>query len=364
MVVKRDGIARRDVVVGVPAALAALGIAGTVRAWANETINTGINVAWPGYSMIELAREQNLVPGYTINVTDFEDPLGGHAALAAGQIDVYGSTVEYEPLAVASGTEVSLICLLNPSYGVDQIMLAPNMTADKLPGKKIAAPQAYIGQLLMGVWLDSVGIKPDQVTWVNLNADEAVGPMLSGDLAAAYMYEPWTSKVTANLPGAKVVANSADPGLLKTGMFMDALWMNKTFIAKHRDAALAILKGRWEGLGYWSHHTAEANKAIAKFLQWPLADVESVIGTDGKSLKGGIYCFDFDESARIAGVLDGEPPFGIGNGSMDRISEMTNEWWVKLGVMKKKVDVAKGIDTSLMADLVKQGYRQSLTAHS
>ena len=39
----------------------------------------------------------------------------------------------------------------------------------------------------MGLFLDKNGILPGEVNWVNLNADEAVGPMMSGDLAAAYV---------------------------------------------------------------------------------------------------------------------------------------------------------------------------------
>ena len=42
------------------------------------------------------------------------------------------------------------------------------------------------------------GIPVDDVEWVNLNADEAVGPMMSGDLSAAYMYEPWITNVVEN----------------------------------------------------------------------------------------------------------------------------------------------------------------------
>ncbi|MGB8815433.1 MAG: ABC transporter substrate-binding protein, partial [Paracoccaceae bacterium] len=280
-----------------------------------------------------------------------------------GQIDVYGCTADYIPVAVDSGLDVVNVAYLNPSFGVDHIILAPDQTAADLKGKKVAAPQAYIGQLLMGVWLDSQGIAPADVEWVNLNADEAVGPMLSGDLAAAYMYEPWISKVLEAAPGAKSVVNTTDPALLKTGIFMDSLFMNKTFIANKRPAALAILKAEWEGRGYWHANVEEANQLLADFLQWPVADLASVIGTNGKSLDGGMYVFDFDEAARTCGVLEGEPPFGRANGSMVQTVEQINEWWIKLGLMTNKVDASKGIDCSLMGDLVAAGYRQSFAAN-
>ncbi|WP_078523170.1 ABC transporter substrate-binding protein [Thioclava sp. F28-4] len=337
--------------------------AGSLSAAAAETVNVGVCVSWPGYAMLEVAKEKNLIPDYDLNITIFEDPLGGHAALAAGQLDVYGCTADYTPLVVDRGTDVVNVAQLNPSYGVDHVILAPETEPADLPGEKVSAPQAYIGQLLMGIWLDSEGITPDQVEWVNLNADEAVGPMMSGDLSAAYMYEPWISKVLEAKPGARSIVNTADPEMLKTGIFMDALYMNKNFIANDREAALAVLKARWEGLAYWNQHTEETNKMLASFLQWPEEDIGYVIGTNGKSFEGGIYMMDFDESARLCGVLDGEGPLGMANGSMVDSIAMTNDWWIKLGLMENKIDASKGIDCSLMGDLVEAGYRQSLTAH-
>jgi NitT/TauT family transport system substrate-binding protein len=345
------------------AATAALLIGGGSSFASADTVNVGVCVSWPGYAMLEVARQKDLIPDHDLNITIFEDPLGGHAALAAGQLDVYGCTADYTPLTVDRGTDVVNVAFLNPSYGVDHVILSPGIDTAELKGKKVAAPQAYIGHLLMGIWLDSIGITPDEVQWVNLNADEAVGPMMSDDLAAAYMYEPWISKVLAAKPGAKSVANTGEVDILKSGIFMDALYMNKKFIAEKRDVALAVLKARWDGLGYWNQNTEETNKLLADFLQWPVEDIGYVIGTDGKSFEGGIYMLDFDEAARICGVLDGEGPLGIANGSMADSVALTNDWWIKLGLMENKVDAAAGIDCSLMDDLVKTGYRQELRAN-
>ncbi|MFK7746576.1 MAG: ABC transporter substrate-binding protein [Roseobacter sp.] len=331
-------------------------------AFADE-INVGLCVSWPGYAMLQVAAENGLLPDHELNITIFEDPLGGHAALAAGQLDVYECTADYTPLIADRGTDVVNVAFTNPSYGVDHVILAPEIEANDVVGKKVAAPQAYIGHLLMGIWLDTIGVTPDQVEWVNLNADEAVGPMLSGDLAAGYMYEPWISKVLEASPGSKSAVDTGDADVLQTGIFMDAMYMNTNFIAENRDVALEILKARWDGVGHWNQNVEPTNAALAEFLQWPAEDIGFVIGTDGKSFEGGIYMFDFDESARICGVLEGDGPFGMTNGSMVASATLTNEWWVKLGLMDKTVDVSAAIDCSLMADLLASGYRQSLSAN-
>lgn len=164
------------------------------------------------------------------------------------------------------------------------------------------------------------------------------------------------------MKGATSAIHTADAAMLKSGIFMDAMYMNKKFIKDHRKTAVAVLKARWEGLGYWHDHVEETNKLMAKYLKWSEEDIGFVIGTNGKSFEGGIYMYDFDESARMCGVLDGDPPFGLKNNAMTEVAALTNRWWIKLGLMKNTIDPAKAIDCSLMADLVKSGYRQALSA--
>lgn len=346
-------------------ALAAGAVAMTFAAGAAsaEEINVGLCVSWPGYAMLEIAKQKGLAEGYEINTVIFDDPLGGQAALAAGQIDIYECTGDYTPLAIDRGTGVVTVAFANPSYGVDHVILAPGIEVSNIKGKRIGAPQAYIGQLLMGVWLDGAGIPLDDVKWVNLLADEAVGPMLSGDLAASYLYEPWISRVMENLPGATSAADTGEDWMLKTGIFTDVIYMNGDFIEKRRGAALDMLKARFDAAGWWNENTEEGNQLMSDYLQWPLADIASVIGTNGKFLDGGIYMYDFDESAKVCGVLEGDPPFGLENGSITTVIKTINEYWVRFGLMTEVHDPEAGVDCSLMADLIGQGYRQSFEAH-
>jgi len=333
----------------------------TGQAAAKEKIRVGIAVSWPGYAFWKLVEKHNLAPDYELEITIFEDPIQGHNLLAAGQLDIYGSTLDYIPVAIEQDFSVVNVAYTNPSYGVDQVVLSPGIKASELKGKKVAAPEAFIGHLQVGMWLDMNGLAPGDVSWVNLNADEGVGPMISGDIAAAYMYEPWTSKLMESVKGVQIVADTSQDAFKKTGIFGDSIYMHKDFIKNNRKAAVALLKARWDALQIWHDKTEETNKFFAEYLQWPEADIPYVMGTNGKFFLGGIYMFDFDEAAQFCGVLDGEPPFGKHAGFEDAV-KLTNEWWVKLGIMKTMHDPKAGIDCSLMGDLVKQGYRQSFAA--
>jgi len=333
------------------------------EAAAKEKLRIGIAVSWPGYAFLKLAQDKGMLDAYDVEITTYEDPIAGHNQLAAGNIDVYGSTLDYIPIAVENNLPIVNVAFTNPSYGVDQVVLAPDVKASEVKGKKVAAPEAFIGHVLVGAWLEQNGIKPGDVNWVNLNADEGVGPMISGDIAAAYMYEPWTSKLTGAVPGIQIVADTSQDHYKKMGLFGDSIYMNTNFIKSHRKAALDVLKARWDAVQYWHDHTAEVNKMWAEYLQWPVADIEFVTGTNGKFFLGGIYMFDFNESAQFCGSIAGEPPFGSNDGFKTAV-KTTNAWWVKLGVMKSMQDPAKGIDCSLMSELAKGGYSQSIQARN
>lgn len=346
----------RALIIGAPVAI--LGFSSAAQA--EETVKVGMILSWPAYSFYSLAAEKNLAPGYKIEVTNFEDPLAAQSMLATGQVDILAGTMEYAPITLENGLPNTLVAFTNPSYGVDKVTLAPGIEPEDLKGKKVSAPEAYIGQLLMGMWLDSVGIAHGDVDWVNLNADEAVGPMLSGDLAAAYLYEPWVSKLTENMKGARNVASSADAEFVSTGVLGDALYMNQNFIDERPEAALDMLQARWDAVQYWHDNTEEANQFFADFLEWPVADVESVMGTNGKFKEGGMYMMDFDEAARFCGALDGEPPLGLAQGGMQEAGRLINEWWVKLGVVENMYSPDEITDCSVVQKLADRGYRQAM----
>lgn len=329
---------------------------------AQERVHIGMILSWPAYSLFALAVEKDLMPGYDIRITNFEDPLAAQSMLATGQIDILDATMEYAPIALANRLPNKLVSFNNPSYGVDKITLAPNVDPEDIRGKRIAAPEAFLGQLLMGMWLESVDVSPNDVRWVNLNADEAVGPMISGDIAAAYLYEPWVSTLASNVDGTSNVASSADPEFVSTGVLGDAIYMNERFINERRDVALDMMKLRWDALQYWHDNTDEANQFFADFLQWPLADIESVMGTNGKYQEGGMFMMDFDEAARFCGSLDGEPPLGLAHAGMDDSVALINDWWIKLGVLSEMNDASEITDCSLMTELAENGYRQSIEA--
>ena len=178
--------------------------------------------SWPGYGFWFIAKEKNLVPEIALDIKIIEDPYESFGLMAAGQLDVTSSTVEYGPIAAEEGVPVQMVAYTNPSNGTDKIILGPGIeSAEDLKGKTVAVLEGGLTQIYMGIWLEENGVAFDEVEYTNLIMDDAVAAMVSGKVAGGEFWEPFGSNVLKALPDAKVVATSKDPYFVETALLAD-----------------------------------------------------------------------------------------------------------------------------------------------
>jgi len=300
--------------------------------------------SWPGYAFWFIAKEKNLVPELELDIVIIEDPYESFAQMAAGQLDVTSSTVEYGPIAADQNVPVKMVTYTNPSYGTDKIIFGPDVeTAADLKGKQVAVLEGGLTQIYMGIWLEQNGVKFDEVKYTNVIMDDAVAAMVSGSVVAGEFWEPFGSKVLSTLEGSKVMATSKDPYFKKTALLGDGMYMSGKFLEERPEAAALVMKAYFEAVKYWKENPKEANEIMAKGLGFSVADVELVVGADGSATDGGIYPFNLEEAAKFMGVMDGDPPFGTNN-EITRHWDLTTEWWLKFGMVKKAHPMEAGID--------------------
>jgi len=333
-------------------------VAGGSGASAAEQVRVA-GVTWPGFGFWFIAQEKGFAPDLEISFQAIEDPYESFALAASGQLDIVVSTIEFAPIAAAQGIPIKLVAYENLSYGTDKIIVAPGIeSAEDLRGKKVAVLEGGLSQLYMAMWLEENGVPYDEVEYVNLIMDDAASAMIGGDVAAAQFWEPFGSNALAALPGSRVVASTTEDRWHKNALIADAVFMSDAFINERRDVAVKALQAYYDAIEWWMANPAEGNEITARGMQMALADVELVIGADGSRLDGGIYPYTFIEAARFCGSAPGEPPFGQTNGQIADHWRMTNEWWIKFGLMTETLEPETGTDCSLLADLYDSGYGQ------
>ena len=310
--------------------------------------------SWPGYGFWFIAKEKNFAPDLDLDIQLIEDPYETYGQMAAGQIDVASSTMEYGPIAVDSDVPIKLVSQTTLSYGTDKIIVAPGIERAKdLVGKSVAVLEGGLTQIFMGIWLEKNDVKFDEVTYVNVIMDDAVAAMVSGKVAGGEFWEPFGSKVLETLEGSKTVATSLEPYWLKTALLADGMYFSDAFLTDKPEIASKAMKAYWDAVAFWHENPAEANQIIAEGLKFELADVESVLGTTGEPKEGGLAIFTLEDAAKFMGVTEGTPAFGLTNGQIKEVWSLTTEWWKKFGLVTGDPAFAEGTDLNPIKSLTK-----------
>ena len=138
------------------------------------------------------------------------------------------------------------------------------------------------------------------------------------------------------LPGSKVLADSKDPYWTKQALIADAVFMNADFSPSGTTWRSKTMKALYDAIAWWKKNAAEGNAIIAKGMDMKLPDVDSSSARTERGLDGGLYVYDFMETARFCGVAPGEPPFQQTNGQMKDHFALLNTWWKRFGLIKSR----------------------------
>lgn len=300
--------------------------------------------SWPGYGFWFIAKEKGLAPDINLDIKIIEDPYESYAQMTAGNLDVTSSTSEYGPIAADAGAGVKLVTYTNPSTGTDKIIVSPTVAEPaSLKGKSVAVLEGGLTQIFMAMWLESEGLRFDDVKYVNVVMDDAVAAMVSGKVAAGEFWEPFGGQVLKSLKGSRALATSSDERWLKTALVGDGMYMSTKFLNEKPELAAKAMKAYFDAVDFWIKNPEEANAIIAKGIKFEVKDVVDVIGTKHEPFNAGIYVFDLQEAGSFMGVVPGNLPFGLTNGQIREHWKLTSDWWLKFKLIKKLHPIEVGV---------------------
>ena len=126
-------------------------------------------------------------------------------------------------------------------------------------------------QIYMGIWLERNGLKFNDVQYVNVIMDDAVGAMVSGQVAAGELWEPFASKVLQNLKGSRYVTTSAEPFWKGNALLGDGMYMTEAMIKDKPALAGLTLPARSTALAVTVWAPADSMKLVIDQVPAPLA---------------------------------------------------------------------------------------------
>jgi NitT/TauT family transport system substrate-binding protein len=242
-------------------------------------VNVGIS-GWTGFGPLILAKEAGIFAKNGVDVTIKKIPQASrHLAIASGDIQCAGTTVETWIVWNANGVATTQVFQLDKSYGADGMIVRNNIASIKdLKGKTVAASAPGTAPYFGLAWiLKKNGLSIKDVSVVNLEAGPAAQAFLAGQNDAAMTYEPYLSAVRDKPDAGKIIATTLD-----YPMVMDTFGCTPKFLAENEAAVRAIAKSYFEALemikadqqkaygimGADVKQSAEQFGNSAKYLRW------------------------------------------------------------------------------------------------
>ena len=226
--------------------------------------------AWWGDYTLGVAQELGLFEKNGVNVEPvfYEVYSDSFPDMAAEKIDA-GLFGMGEALTVSDQTKLKMVAIYD-NGGVSTIVAHPEITSPAdLNGKRIGVLLGTSYEFYVIEVLKLGGLKPADVTLVNLSPEEMVEAFENDNVDAGYTWEPVTSDAIAE--GYNMIYSSEILG----GLFIpDGIVFRAAVVEERPEDVRAFLKAWFEAAEYRRNNPEEANKLIAKFLNIPVEQVE------------------------------------------------------------------------------------------
>lgn len=224
---------------------------------------------WPGNYPIAVAQQQGLYAqrGVEVQITYATDYPGTLTDYVTGGADGLGVSVG-DLLPLLEKRPSTVVMLQDASEGADQLIATDDIkTVADLKGKRIGVDLGTYGEFWVRHFLQVNGIKPTDVELFGLPVAGVPGAF-PNQVAAAHVYEPYTSPALAN--GGHVLLTSADT----TPFIIPSTFVFPTdFVKKYPETVRAFVAATFEAAEWLRTHEAEAPAVIAPALNLSPAEI-------------------------------------------------------------------------------------------
>lgn len=302
----------------------------TELATTSQPLRIGLN-PWIGNGLYYVAKEKGFFDAEKINVAlePFDDGAVGKQLLNANKIDVLPITPETGILLADSGTKIKMVGMTVTSEGADGVIAAQQIQKlSDLRGKKVAFEVGSPSHFLLSYFLDNEGITTNDLVVVNSTAPDAGAAFLAGQVDAAVTWEPWLSKAIER-PGGHVLIDSKSLTL-----FPDMMYVRDDVVNERSQDVRALLRALFSAIDFISQNENEAATIIAKNFKITNPEVKEQLAT--------IRWLSYEDN--IESFAKNQP-----NDLLQKAADL----WLKLGLVKNKIDGNSLVDDSLLKNLYK-----------
>ena len=193
--------------------LGALGVAALAGGCARREplLRVGTNT-WLGYELLHVAEQQGVLDPARVRMVRMGSATLVVQALAAGQLDAAGLTLDEVLSAVSEGIPLKVIAVLDFSQGADAVMARAGLaSAADFKGKRVCVEKSAVGAVMLDAFLNHYGLAPSDLEIAYATVDEHAGEFKSGHSDLVVTFSPVVEQLE-KLGAARVFDSKQVPG--------------------------------------------------------------------------------------------------------------------------------------------------------
>jgi NitT/TauT family transport system substrate-binding protein len=293
--------------------------------------------AWPGWFPLAVAEEAGIFDevGVDVELVFFSDYLGAIDAMAAGQLDGNGQTLNDTLVSVSAGSDQRVVIVTDNSAGNDAIIVDESIRSiEDLEGATVAAELGIVDHFLLLQGLETVGLTEDDVDFRGVPTEAAAASFAGGEFDAVGVFAPFTLQALER-EGAHILFDSTDfPGTIP-----DLFVFTPEVVEERPDDVQLVVDAWYEALAWMDENPDEALEILAAAAE--------VSPEEYASLQDGTLIFD---AAQAREAFEGdELPAGL-----LPMSEQINDFLVDSGLAESPAPLDDLLEPSFTLDYLER----------
>lgn len=297
-----------------------------------QPLKIGLN-PWIGHGQYYVAKEKGFFEKEKVNVelVNFDDNATGKQLINTSKIDAISFTPETVVILNDAGIKIKAVAITDTSKGADGIVASREIKdISDLRGKRVAFEVGSPSHFFLSYFLDQKGLTTKDLSVINEIAPDAGATFVAGKVDAAVTWEPWLSKASEREGGHLLISSS------EMEVFPDYLIVREEVLRNRPQDVKATLRALFAAREWIVTNQNEAVGIIAKNFNLTNQEVEEQLPT--------FKWLGYEESRSL---------FAEANAPARKLIQTAGDLWLKLGLIKTKVNADELVDTSLLKNLYK-----------
>jgi len=292
---------------------------------------------WPPDTIVFLASEKGFFKDHGVDVEvvfveGYEDLF---EKVDNGEIDIWNNTFFDLVYEVGHGADWQTILVEDFSYGADGIVVMEDSGIDTiadLKGKKVAVEMQTVGDFFLQILLERENLSADDLTLIDLSAEESATALINGEVDAAVTYEPYITETAEE--GTKILTDSER----EKGLIVDVLVANKNLIPEKKESYKKVILGWLDAVDYLNNDPEEAAEILKDIFGMTTEDTVAMF-----------------ETFKIPNLRDNLTAFSRGAGfeSLYTLGDLSKDYLIDQDMLQEEYEVDEIINDDLIKELNK-----------